>query len=601
MFLFVAFSGVICYDVYGGPLSMKLQKSVSSKDTIYYLAKTVRDKKKTKTINIKKLGSYNELIHKYKDPEAYCRKLVEKANKELKESILTFDETIDFNSYLEGNNISSNPTYKNIGCLYLDNVFNSLKIDEFINDNCQSYRFKYDLLSSLKLLTYSRILDPHSKKSTFDNSEFYLANFDLTLDDIYRSLDVISELSDNLQAHLYKKSNLVHKRKKSILYYDCTNYYFEIETENEEGLRKYGVSKEHRPNPIVQMGLFIDEEGIPVAFDISSGNKNEQSTTLPLEKKIVKDYKLAKFIYCSDAGLCSESIKRFNSFQNRAYVITQPLKKLPSKEQEYIFKDLNWRLFSNNQNVSLEEFKKVGDRYLNGERLSKQDLLYLSHDIVYKDYPYKNERIIITFSLKSYIYQKSIFNKQLNRAQEKTKKNTLSYGPNDLRRLIEVQGVTSEGEIADEKILTIDSKKVEKESTYHGFYACATNLEDEAKEVIKINKARWKIEDCFRTMKTSFKARPVYLQKDNRIKAHFFTCYLALLIFSLLKVKLKNQDITISNLIETMKSMNIDIHQKGFGKALYTNSKTLEELEKVFKLGLNKRYYEESKLKKLVR
>lgn len=578
---------------------MKLNRTVTKSDIIYYLARSVRKNGKVTSVNVKTLGKHSELLRLHDDPEAYCRELVVQANEELKSNLCSITQDIDFNSILDGeSNASSSPTYKNIGYLYLNDIFNKLKIPECLKALTSGRKTKYSVSDALKLLVFSRILDPHSKKSTFDSSSTYLKDFDLSLDDIYRSLDVIDELSCDLQRHIYKASGSLYKSNGSVLYYDCTNYYFETEQEDEDVLRKYGVSKEHRPNPIVQMGLFIDENGMPIAFDVLSGNTNGQVTAVPLEKRIVKDYQKAKFIYFSDAGLSSEAIKRFNSFGSRAYIVTQSLKKLPKEEQELIFKDVNWKCLSDNKMASLNEYKTIAGKLLSGANLTEEERKAVGCDLIYKDYPYKNERLIVTFSLRSYVYQRSVFNKQLERADAKISKNSITYQAQDVRRLIEISGVTAEGEMADNTVLSLNDRQVEKERKYHGFYACATNLEDDVGSIIETNKARWKIEDCFRIMKTTFKARPVYLQKDNHIKAHFFTCYLALHIFTLLKLKLK-RSYSNDNLVKTLRNMNIAIDEKtNIGKALYTNSEILASLEEEYRLGLNHKYYRMGALRK---
>lgn len=579
---------------------MKLQKTKTKNDVIYYLAKTIREGKKTKTVNVKRLGTYNSLISEHEDPESYCRSLVEAANKEFQSEILNYEETVDFTEILNGDENESSPTYKNIGYLYLNNIFDQLKIRSFIKEQTASSKIKYDLTAALKLLVFSRILDPHSKKSTFDRSSQYLASFDLELHDIYRSLDVISKISANLQAFLYKQSSKIHTKKKNILYYDVTNFFFEIEYEDDEnGLRKYGLSKEHRPNPIVQMGLFIDGDGIPVAFNISSGNKSEKTMVLDLEKKIVSDYANSNFIFCSDAGLNTENIKRYNSFAKRSFIITQSLKKLPSKEQDLFFQDLNWKSIKNDGSVKLEDYRKIGDKIINEEELTSEETLLLSSDMIYKDFPYNNARIIITFSIKSYVYQKLVFNKQLQRANKIISQNNIIYNPNDVRRLVDMNVVDNDGQVFEDKSLILNNERVTKECKYHGFYACATNLEDDVNEIIKINKSRWMIEDCFRTMKTTFKSRPVYVRITDRIKAHFLTCFVALLIFSLLKTKLNKMDLSNDDIINTLKNMNVDVHELGHAKALYTNSKVLIALEDTFGLGLNKKAYSEKFIKKI--
>ena len=590
---------------------MKLEIIKNKNDTYYYVSKSIRRGKSVSNVRIHSIGSHSKLLKDHDDPLSYALEVVKKYNEDAKEKILSFNEKIDFNEkIIESDSDKSIKTTKNVGYLYLEKIFDELKIDKFIEGNTKSYKFKFSLLNVMKLLTFSRILEPKSKLSTFDNSKTYLTDFDLNLADIYRGLDVIDDLSIPLQSHLYSASNKIHKRKKTILYYDCTNYYFEIENEDfdivdeegniiEKGLRKYGISKENRPNPIIQMGLFIDEDGIPVSFCLNPGNTNEQVTAIPLEKRIIKDYKMSKFIYCSDAGLGSNKIKEFNSFSSRAYIVSQSLKKLPVKEQELIFKDVNWKYLNDDKKVSINLFKEILDKKLNGLILKDSEEEYIKHDYIYKDYKYNDQRIIITFSKDTYIYQRTIFLKQKERALQIIKNNKIKYSDKDIRRFIKSYSLSDDGEVIDKQILDLDNKKIEKEEKYHGYYACNTNLEDDVRIIFKLNKNRWKIENCFRIMKTSFKSRPVYLQNEKRIKAHFTTCYLALLIFSLLKVKLNNSNISDEQLLDTLKNMNIILNEKfNFGQAQYNNSMVLEALENTFNLGLNYKNYDNKTIKK---
>ncbi len=594
---------------------MKLEIIGKGEQTHYYLSKSVRDGKRVSTIRIRSLGSYKKLKEEHDDPLAYCREQVRLANLEAKSQIFSFDENINFTEKIEAreSNISSS-TYKNIGFKYLEKILDDLNLKKFVDKHCENLKIKYSLTDLIKLLTFSRILAPKSKLSTYDESDTYLKKFDLSLADVYRGLDVIEKLSDKLQAHLYKESEKLHKRKKGILYYDCTNYYFETEEEDEDilededylqyGLRKYGLSKEHRPNPLVQMGLFIDSDGLPVSFVINPGNTNEQKTPIPLQKKMLEDYKLSKYIYCSYAGLGSEENKQFNSFNGRAYIVTQSLKKLKEEKRKLILTDLNWT-YANKEKASLTAIKEICDKCLRGEKLSASESEMLKRDLIFKEFPYKKkERLVITFSAKTYMYQRRLFLKQLNRAEEMvSKQNKFTHSNTDVRRLITQESATKEGEVAEFNTLTLNTKRIDKECLYHGFYAMTTSLEDDPMTLLKINKARWKIEACFRVMKTSFKARPIYLQKENRIKAHFMICFLSLLVFALLKAKINGEEkkITDRDIILTLKNMNIDIHKKGFGKALYTGSKTLDALEEAYGLELNRKYYQDTKIRWLMK
>ena len=415
----------------------------------------------------------------------------------------------------------------------------------------QRYKFKYDINAILSDLIYARILEPCSKRSSYKVASEFLERPSYQLHDVYRALDVLGAECDMIQAEVYKNSHFLGQRNDKILYYDCTNYYFEIE--QEDGSKKYGKGKEHRPNPIIQMGLFMDGDGIPLAFSLFPGNANEQTSLKPLEKKILRDFGCQKFIYCSDAGLASESIREYNHIGERAYIVTQSIKKLKKEEKE-------WAL-------SPQGFKRVSDD-------KPVDITKLPEDdkgLYYKDEPYTtkklHQRLIITYSPKYAAYQRSIRDKQVERAQKmldsgKAKRN--QKNPNDPARFIGKMAVTKDGEAADIKQY-LDEDKIAEEAQYDGLYAVCTDLlDDEVGDILKVSEGRWQIEECFRIMKTDFSARPVYLREENRIRAHFLICFLALTIYRYLEKKL-DLKYTCEELLETLKGMNFaKIQEQGF-------------------------------------
>ena len=415
----------------------------------------------------------------------------------------------------------------------------------------QKYKFDYDINAILSDLIYTRILEPCSKRSSYKAASEFLEKPSYELHDVYRALDVLGAECDLIQAEVYKNSHFLGQRNDKILYYDCSNYYFEIE--QEDGSKKYGKSKEHRPNPIIQMGLFMDGDGIPLAFSLFPGNANEQTSLKPLEKKVLGDFGCQKFIYCSDAGLGSETIREYNHMGERAYIVTQSVKKLAKEEKE-------WAL-------NFQGFKQVSDD-------APVDITKLPEDdkgLYYKDEPYTtkklHQRLIITYSPKYALYQKSIRDKQVERAQKmldsgKTKKNRKN--PNDPARFIGKIAVTKEGEAANIRQY-LDEDKIAEEAQYDGFYAVCTDLlDDEVGDILKVSEGRWQIEECFRIMKTDFSARPVYLRDENRIQAHFLICFLALTIYRYLEKKLDSK-YTCEELLDTLKAMNFaEIQEQGF-------------------------------------
>lgn len=451
------------------------------------------------------------------------------------------------------------------GYLFLQSVYYGLRMDSICRKIKNRHKFAYDLNAILSDLIYTRVLEPSSKSSSFRAAKQLLEPPAYELHDVYRALSVLAEEMDFIQAEVYKNSFFLGDRNDRILYYDCTNYYFEID--QEDGDKKYGKSKEHRPNPIIQMGLFTDGDGLPLAFSLFPGNQNEQKSLKPLETKILQQFGCEKFIYCSDAGLASEDNRAFNHMGQRAFIVTQSIKKLPAQDRE-------WALSRNG-------FKRLlDDMPADITELTEDDKDYL----YYKDEPYTtkklHQRLIITYSPKYAAYQKAVRAEQIARAEKiiaggalkKQRKN-----PNDPARFVNKIAVTKEGEKA--KIhYYLDQDKIAEEEMYDGLYAVCTDLlDDDVADILKVSEGRWQIEDCFRTMKTDFGARPVYLTREDRIKAHFLTCFLALLHFRLLKRSLKGT-YTTEQLLQTLRSMNFaDVEEQGF-MPIYERQKITDAL-----------------------
>ena len=407
-------------------------------------------------------------------------------------------------------------------------------------------------------------MEPASKRSSYKTASEFLEKPTYELHDVYRALDVLGSECDFIQSEVYKNSHFIGQRNEKILYYDCTNYYFEIE--QEDGDKKYGKSKEHRPNPIIQMGMFMDGDGIPLAFSLFPGNTNEQKSLKPLEEKVIRDFGCQKFIYCSDAGLGSESIRTYNHMGERAFIVTQSIKKLKKEDKAWALNKSGFRRLSDNKLVNLSE-------------IDENDT-----DLYYKDEPYtpKNlhQRLIVTYSPKYARYQKTIRDTQVERAKKmiqsgSTKKQRKN--PNDPARFIGTQAATEEGEVA--KIVKyLDEDKISTEEQYDGLYAVCTDLlDDDVNAILKVSEGRWQIEECFRVLKTDFSARPVYLHDENRIKAHFLICFLALMTYRLLEKKL-DYKYTCDMILDTLKSMNFaNLQEQGF-IPLYKRLKITDDL-----------------------
>ena len=607
--------------------SMKLYYDKRLKDPTYYIQQGFRNGKKTTTKNIKRLGKHSELLLITDNPLEYAKNEVKKMNEEYRSGRSEF---MDFNERIPSTDSPcSNSTSLNIGYLYLKDIYAKLNLSDFFKSVSSDRKITYDCNKICQFLTYARILDPASKYGTYDKLDTYYEKPQVEYQHMIRFLDILDRNSDQYLKHLFDNSENIVKRDTSVMYYDCTNYFFETEKPDEEivdevtgeiilGLRQFGISKENKTSPIVEMGLIMDSRGIPISMCIHPGNTNEQLTAVPLEKEVIKMTGNKKFIYCADAGLGSYNIRKFNDMGGRAYIVTQSVKKLGQEIKDIVFNDSNYRLLSNDDAITLKEMRTFNKKDANN--------LSLYNDFAYKVIPantamdtglyeekvYKNGRtkkvkakgtlhqyIIVTFSRKMMEYQRTIRERQLERAKkllrlkdpEKIKK-----GPNDIRRFLKNTS-------SDTANYVLDMDKIHEEEKYDGFYAVATNLDDSAKDILAVAQNRYKIEDCFRIMKTNFDARPVFLRKPERIRAHFLICYTALLIYRLMECKLDDNltHVTTSNLIKTLRNMNVVNMDDMYYKSIYSGSQALDALERCFELQLNRKYYRPSDLNKIVK
>lgn len=480
----------------------------------------------------------------------------------------------------------------NCGYLFLQSIYSDLRFDNILRNIKNRHDYEYNLDSILSDLIYSRILKPSSKKSSYAFAQSLLEQPKYQLHDLYRSLSVLAQESDYIQSEVYRNSNFIHKRNTKVLYYDCTNYYFEIG--QEDGDKKYGKSKENRPNPIIGMGLFMDADGFPLAFDLHPGNQNEQKTLKPLEQKVIRDFDCSEFVYCSDSGLASKNNKLFNSTNGRKFVITQSLKKLKQDDREIALNPTQYRKVGSNKFIDLRNLEE-SDPEVYGS-------------IYYKEIPLdskiKNETLIVTYSPKYKAYQAKIREGQIERArtmvEEKGKLKKTHRNPNDPARFITSTATTIHGEVADMEYKALNQEAIDKEAMYDGFYGVTTNIECDIEEIIAINKRRWQIEECFRIMKTDFEARPVYLQREDRIKAHFLICFLSLLIYRLLESKLENK-YTVEQTLNTLRGMYV-CSVEGYGYIpTYKRTDITDRLHDIFDFRTDTQIIKKAKMRNIIR
>ena len=615
---------------------MKLYFDKRLKDPTYYGQQGFRNGKKVTSKNIIKFGKHSELLKITDDPEAYVREEIRKWNEEYRSGKVEYTLSADFNQRVpHTNDPASSSTWLNIGYFFLQELMKGLRLRDFFHQKTKDRKITFDCYTISRFLTYARILDPLSKHATWHKLDTYSEQPDFDYQHILRFMDLLEENHDDYLAWLFRQSNTIVKRDTSVLYYDCSNFYFESEQPDEDvvdevtgeimkGMRQYGFSKEHRPNPIVEMGLFMDSRGIPITMCLHPGNTSEQLTAIPLEKEVMKMLPDAKFIYCADAGLGSYNIRKFNSMGGRTFIVTQSIKKMSDVLKQSVFNDYDYRLLSNDKPVTIAGMKSF-DRFEEENLKLYNDFAYKVVDAdkvldlgLYEDVTLKNgrtmkrkakgvlkQRIIITFSRKVMEYQRSVRSRQIERAKkllELKDPEEIKKGPNDVKRFLKRTAKTKSGETAVVEYI-LDQDKIAEEEKYDGYYAVATNLQDHAKDILAVSNKRYQIEECFRIMKTNFDGRPVNHRLQERIKAHFLICYTALLVYRLLEARLDDQGthVTASNLITTLKNMNVaNVHDIEY-MALYNGSKALDALTRLTMLPLDRLHYRPKELNSMIK
>lgn len=549
---------------------MRLKISPSKNAKSFYVIRSVRRAGVNSSEIVEKLGTEKYIKETYgvDDAEAWARAYVDQLNQE--KQAKNHKVLIPFN--MDTRICIGKQNSFNAGYLFLQKIYYQLGLPGICKKIKKNHSFEYDLDAVLSRLIYGRILYPSSKLSCMDQSRALIEQPNFELQHIYRALSVLAEESDFVQAQLYKNSKKVIKRSTGVLFYDCTNYFFELEQES--GLKQYGPSKEHRPNPIIQMGLFMDKSGIPLAFCINKGNQNEQLSLKPLEQQILRDFELSKFIVCTDAGLASDANRKFNNYGERSFITTQSIKKLNKKHREWALDPTGWSLEGSDEVFDITELEDTPE--------NRKKIFYKQkwiegwdeeRDIAF------DQNLIVTYSLKYKLYQQTLRSRQVERAVKVLEKPSSldRHSPNDSKRFIVKTSITKDGEIAENKAYRLNTEAIAEESRYDGFYAVCTNLDDEPWEIAKLNHDRWEIEESFRIMKSEFSARPVYLQRDDRIEAHFLTCFIALLIYRILEKQLEEK-YTCEEIVETLKKMDMNFFD-GYGYApSYTRTELTDAL-----------------------
>ena len=565
---------------------MRLGWTKNKNSTTYRAVKTIRVDGKNKTLPIRTFGSDKFICETYgvTDAKAWAKEQVRLMNEAEKEDSARFNIELCAGTDL----IMDEQRRFNGGYLFLQDIYYELGLHKICRAVSGRHLFEYDLNDILSRLIYTRILYPSSKRNSFEESKRFIEQPSFELHDIYRALSVLAEESDYIQSRLFKNSAAIQKRNTQVIYYDCTNFYFEIDAAEDD--KQFGKSKENRPLPIVGMGLFMDMDGIPISFSIYPGNRNEQMTMIPLEKKMLEKFDMSKFIVCTDAGLSSATNRAFNSYDEddgmRGYITTQPVKTLKGFLQKWCMADDGWVLDGDSSGkkykISELDGKKDKDKIFYKTRWIKEEGIVHTHKGDKKQII--EQKLIVSYSIKYRDFQRHVREGQVERAMklvESGEKTINRKKQNDPKRFIKTDHATKDGEAAEQSVSYIDQSVIEDEEKYDGFYAVCTNLDDSVSSIVKANKRRWEIEECFRIMNTDFEARPVYLNRQDRILAHFITCFIALIVYRYLERKLDNK-YTIDQILPTLQEMDfLKYEGKGY-QPVYTRTGLTDALHDAF-------------------
>ena len=587
---------------------MKVQVSKSKNACSYYITKGFRDPKtgKPTTKVVERLGNEAAIRAKI-GPDAdimeWCRaragELEEQERARTRKVTVAYDPTA---LIAEGERRAFN-----CGYLFLQDAYCSLGLPAECARIASGRRFEYDLDDVLSRLVYGRVLEPGSKRATCEFAEELIEGPGFEPHHVYRALEALADESEAIQAAVYRASEAGAHRRTGVLYYDCTNFFFEIE--EEDGFRMYGPSKQHQPLPLVQMGMFMDAEGMPLAFDVQPGNESEQGTLTPLEEKVMVDFGISKFVVCTDAGLSSPSNRQFNSRGERHFVTTQSLKKLKAHLRKWALAEDGWRVAGSEELFDIGEVQALADdpeADAGTCKALRSQTFYKVRRVKEKDGEggWFEQNLISTFSIKYRDYTRAIRQGQLDRAARAIADGRAKRhrkGPNDPMRFAKRTSATGAGEVAETDVWETDEAKVAEEAAYDGFYGLATSLDAcDVPGILKVAAGRWEIEECFKIMKDEMEARPVYLSRKDRIRAHFLTCFLALVVYRTVERRLGGA-FSCPQVIDTLRGMRMERVRGEGWRPLYVRDGVTDALHEAFGFRTDYEIVPEASMKEIIR
>lgn len=591
---------------------MKLKITKTKNTSILYVHKAYRDKDGKSTSKIyERLGTLEQVRERCgdRDPIEWAKEYIARLTAQEKEGRQVIITRLSPAKLIEKGEAQSCEG----GYLFLKRLYYLVGLDRICKAIADKHKFEYDFNKALELMVYERLLKPASKLENYRRCKGYIEKFNVNLQDVYKSLDVLDEHSEYIQKRLFANSSKVVERDTTVMYYDCTNYFFERETadpdyvvdkrgKTHERIRKFGVSKEHRPNPIVQMGMFIDNSGMPVAMCINPGNTNEQTTLIPTEKLIIEKMGVRKIVVCTDGGLSSENNRAYNSTAERSFITVQSIKKLEDYLKEWCLQPTGWKIVHRGKNLCQDTENEETEFDISDEETAQRfaDRTFYRERWIVNEKTGFSQRLIVTFSYKYQDYLRTLRQREIKKAECNVKNNkTSAKSYKDPDRFLSEIYATKDGEVANYRRIALNLDAISEEERYDGFYAICTDLSDDITKIIELNHNRWESEDAFRVIKTDLKGRPVFVWTAEHIKAHFIVCFITLLLLRILEKEL-DYKYTSSTIIGKLRSMTMNI-VKGEGyKPNFTRDDLTDDLHEKAGFRLDTEIVTQQKIREIV-
>ncbi len=600
---------------------MHLSPSKPKEGTIYYIAKSFRNERGVSTKkNMFRVGTLAEIRERegVSDPWQWAQEELARRNEEERLGRRTIKIELCPTKRIK---VGEQTRYSG-GDLMLIPLYNALGLPQICRELQEGTKTEYSLNEILEAMVVLRILYPCSKKSTCELNQKRIRKTSFALEDVYRALTLLSGHIDDIQAGVWRNSQKTMSRDTRVIYYDCTNYYFEIEDNDRDyidegtgevviGLRKRGKSKENRPNPIVQMGMLMDGDGIPLSFIIFPGNESEQPSLQRIEEMIAKKFGLNEFVISTDAGLGSEDNRRYNMTEGREYITVQSLPSLSRADQDMALAPGGWRIAYRDKGLAPIDPENPEKEIFNLNEIdldSERGTRFYKEIIVDKTLggnktTARQERVIVTYSHDFALYLRHKREERISAAQKiVNRKQTKSrQSQQDPRRYVTTDYVTKDGQKAAKVQMALDEWAIEQDQRLDGFYAYGTSLDDNAVDVLRARSFHHEIERLFRTTKTFLDARPVHLRRQDRIRSHFLVCFLAMVVLKMLQKQLDMPELSIDRLISTLRSIEFDYFKSIGYRPLFERNLLTDRLQELTGISIDTEIVESKRMNKLYR